>query len=138
MKKILFLLFMSLSVYAVQAQTCTPNLVVDDIDMTISGNQLIFEWDVPSSGGTGGPPPPPPGFVSYNIEIQYGTATFGGISWGSTKGRYGVTYLSSEPQTITAYKASNPTYQYIRMRIQLIKDDGTCEHSWSSWYEFPI
>ena len=136
MKKIVFLLFMSLTAYSVNAQTCSPDYVVDDVDVTFFGNLVTFDWTNPIPVSF---PPPPPGNVSYHIEIEWGALnSFGNVTWGlHPEFIYKYTILSVGPQTVSTVNAYRST-THVRMRVQLTKKAATCEHSWSPWFEFEL
>ena len=137
MKKIVFLLFMSFAVYSVNAQTCTPDFVIDNMTMTSSGNQITFHWNLPS-GGTGGPPPPPPGTITYNIAIEYGTTGRTGVAWAyAIEKFYDYTLFTPDPQMISTV-VNYPAATHARIYLQVVKDDGSCENSWSAPFEFTL
>ena len=135
MKKIVFLFLMSFAVYSVNAQTCTPDTVVDDVSMTTSGNQVTFEWVDPWTAGGG--PPPPPGPTFYKILIEYGTANpFGIITWGYSveKVPFHVQVVGA-PQTISS-TVNSRVPAHVRISIQFLTSPF-CEHSWAT-FEFPL
>ena len=136
MKKIVFLFLMSFAVYSVNAQTCTPDLVVDDVSMTATGTQLTFDWIDPwtASGG----PPPPPGGTYYSILVEYGAMNpFGFITWGYYGEKVPLhVQFAGAPQSFTTTALSSRIITHVRISIKFLTSP-TCENSWAT-FEFPL
>ena len=132
MKKIVFLLMVTLGVCSVSAQANCGYVPIN-----LSGDDSVgieMSWEI--SGGSSASskvpvPPPPPGLTPFEIEVEY-TEMINGFTFVRV-----VTVLSVVDSKTGVYTLNiAPHYRYTSLRFRVRLDGDPCQ-SFSDWAVIP-